>query len=80
MALCINPLIGAIAAGCAAVIKPSEVSPACSALFARLVPRYLSPEVFACVEGGPVETQALLKLQWDHIFYTVRTFVTVLCV
>ena len=37
--LCLSPLIGAIAAGNCAVIKPSEVSPASSALLAELIPK-----------------------------------------
>ncbi|MGH3745650.1 MAG: aldehyde dehydrogenase family protein [Mycobacteriales bacterium] len=64
------PVGAAIAAGCCAVLKPSELAPATSALFARLVPRYLDPDAFAVAEGGVPETQALLEQRWDTIFYT----------
>ncbi|KDQ10043.1 hypothetical protein BOTBODRAFT_137325 [Botryobasidium botryosum FD-172 SS1] len=65
-----RPVIGAIAAGCAAVIKPSELTPATSSLFAELLPKYLDPELYAIVNGGVAESTKLLELQWDHIMYT----------
>ncbi|KAH7886563.1 Aldehyde/histidinol dehydrogenase [Phlebopus sp. FC_14] len=65
-----SPLIGAIAAGCTVAIKPSEQSPACAALMAKLVPQYLDQRAFRVVLGGVEETQHLLKLKWGHIFYT----------
>jgi aldehyde dehydrogenase (NAD+) len=68
--LAMAPLAAAIAAGNAAVVKPSEVTPHVSAALAELLPRYLDPECFAVVEGGVPETQALLAERWDHIFYT----------
>jgi aldehyde dehydrogenase (NAD+) len=64
------PVGAAIAAGCCAVLKPSELAPATSAVFARLVPRYLDTDAFAVVEGAVPETQALLEQRWDTIFYT----------
>ncbi|PNS08128.1 aldehyde dehydrogenase family protein [Solilutibacter silvestris] len=68
--LLLGPLIGAIAAGNAAVLKPSEVSPNVSATLARLVPKYLDNEAIIVVEGGVAETTALLRERFDHIFYT----------
>ena len=64
------PVGAAIAAGNCAVLKPSELAPATSAAFTRLVPRYLDPDAFAVVAGGVPETQALLAQRWDTIFYT----------
>lgn len=64
------PLIGAIAAGNCAIVKPSEVAPATSALLARLLPRYLDPDCIRVVEGAVDETTALLRERFDHIFYT----------
>lgn len=64
------PLAGAIAAGCTCIIKPSEHSPACSAVMADLIPRYLDSEAFAVINGAEVETSRLLELRFDHIFYT----------
>ena len=68
--LLLVPAAGAIAAGCAVVMKPSEVSAATSALLAELTPRYLDTEAIALVEGGVAETTTLLDQKWEHIFYT----------
>ncbi|KAG6374211.1 aldehyde dehydrogenase [Boletus reticuloceps] len=68
--LTFQPLIGAIAAGCCAAIKPSEVSPHLSQLISDLLPKYLDPSAYQIVNGAVPETTKLLELQWDHIFYT----------
>ncbi|HJE56927.1 MAG TPA: aldehyde dehydrogenase family protein [Nocardiopsis listeri] len=68
--LALAPLVGAIAAGNSAVIKPSELAPATSGVLAELVPRYLDTEAVAVVEGGVPESTALLEERFDHIFYT----------
>lgn len=68
--LLLVPAAGAIAAGNAVVMKPSEVSSATSAALARLVPRYLDSSAITLVEGGVPETTALLAQRFDHIFYT----------
>lgn len=68
--LALGPMIGALAAGDAVVLKPSEVAPATSALLARLVPAYLDARSVRVVEGGVPETTALLEQRWDLIFYT----------
>jgi aldehyde dehydrogenase (NAD+) len=65
-----SPLVGAIAAGNTAVIKPSEVAANTSALVAKLLPRYLDPDAFAVIEGGVPETTELLAQRFDHILYT----------
>jgi len=68
--LVLVPLVGALAAGNCAVIKPSELAPATSAFLAATLPRYLDPECVQVVEGGPQESAALLAERWDTIFYT----------
>jgi aldehyde dehydrogenase (NAD+) len=68
--LVMGPLLGAIAAGNCAVLKPSEVSPETSTILARLVPRYMDTDCVAVVEGAIPETTALLEQRFDHIFYT----------
>ncbi len=68
--LLLSPLVGAIAAGNCAVLKPSEVTPHVSDLIGRLVPQYLDPECVAVVQGGVDETSALLRERFDHILYT----------
>ncbi len=68
--LLLAPLVGALAAGNVAVLKPSELSPATSAVMARLVPEYLDREAVIVLEGGVEETQEILGLQFDSIFFT----------
>lgn len=68
--LVLGPLIGAIAAGNCAVIKPSEHAPASSALLAGLIPEYLDQGAFAVVEGEAQVTQDLLDQALDHVFFT----------
>lgn len=68
--LALSPAIGAIAAGNAVVIKPSELAPAVSHALATLVPLYLDRRAVAVVEGAVPETTELLEQRFDHIFYT----------
>jgi aldehyde dehydrogenase (NAD+) len=68
--LVLAPLVGAVAAGNCAVMKPSEHTPACSALLAKLVPQYLDAEAVAVVEGAADATQGLLDQALDHCFFT----------
>lgn len=68
--LLLVPVAGAIAAGNAVVMKPSEVTESTSALLATLVPKYLDSSAIALVEGGVPETTELLTQHFDHIFYT----------
>ncbi|MEN5146486.1 aldehyde dehydrogenase family protein [Brevundimonas diminuta] len=68
--LVLAPLVGAIAAGNCAVIKPSELAPRSSALLKQLVERYLDPRAFAVIEGDADVSTALLDQHFDLIFYT----------
>ncbi|KAF9434624.1 hypothetical protein BGZ76_007702 [Entomortierella beljakovae] len=63
------PLAGAIAAGCTAVVKTSDLAPHTANLLAELFPRYLDIQAFAIINGTVSETTKLLKHKWDHIFY-----------
>ena len=68
--LTLAPYIAALAAGNCALLKPSELSPASSALMASLIPKYLDGDAVAVVEGGKDTASELLSLPFDHIFYT----------
>jgi len=68
--LAIHPIVAAVAAGNCVVLKPSEISAASAACLEKLINKYLDNECVKVVQGRVSETQALLKLQWDHIFFT----------
>lgn len=71
--LTLGPLIGAVAAGNCAVVKPSEHAPAASAALARLLPEYLDPEAVAVVEGDARVTTDLIDCKLDLVFFTGGT-------
>lgn len=66
----LGPLVGAIAAGNTAIIKPSEYCPTVSQALADLLPQYLDTNAFACVNGDQYVAQALLDHRFAHIFFT----------
>lgn len=68
--LCIEPLIGAIAAGNCCVMKPSDDSRYTSALISDLIRECFSEEYVAVVEGGKEENLQLLSQKFDYIFFT----------
>lgn len=68
--LTLMPLVGAIAAGNTAVVKPSAYSQATTALIAKLAADTFPPEYIAVAEGGRSVNQDLLKQHFDYIFFT----------
>lgn len=68
--LAIEPLIGAIAAGNCAVIKPSAYAPATAEVVEKIVKACFSPHFVAVVQGGRAENTALLEQKFDFIFFT----------
>ncbi|GLT66198.1 hypothetical protein SLA2020_385800 [Shorea laevis] len=68
--LSLDPVIGAIAAGNAVVLKPSELAPATSSVLAKLLEKYVDRSAITVVEGAVAETSALLEQKWDKIFFT----------
>ncbi|KAH8925351.1 aldehyde dehydrogenase [Atractiella rhizophila] len=73
--LLLPPLFGAIAAGCTAIIKPSELATHSAELLAELLPKYLDSSCYKLVNGGIQETTALTDRPWDHVFFTGSTTV-----
>lgn len=65
-----SPLVAALAAGNAIVLKPSEVAASTSAALATLLPQYLDNEAVTVVEGDADITTRLLEQRFDHILYT----------
>ncbi len=66
----ISPLIGAIAAGNCAVIKPSELTPAVSNIISKVISDIYEEKYVAVVEGGVEVSQTLLDQDFDKIFFT----------
>jgi len=67
------PLAGILAAGNRAMIKPSEFTPATSALMARMFGGAFSEEEIAVITGGPEVGQAFSALAFDHLIFTGAT-------
>lgn len=73
--LVLAPLVGAIAGGNCAVLKPSELSPHTSAVIATLIRETFPEDFIAVVEGEREAAEALLAEKFDHIFFTGSTVV-----
>ena len=67
------PLIGAIAAGNCAVLKPSEYAPHMSAAMAEIIRNDFGQDYITVTEGGVEVSKALLQEKFDHIFFTGST-------
>ena len=71
--LVLAPLAAAVAAGCCVIVKPSELTPATSGLMAKIIREVFDPEEVTFIQGDAAVTQELLKLPFDHIFFTGST-------
>ncbi|CAI9720204.1 aldehyde dehydrogenase, dimeric NADP-preferring-like [Octopus vulgaris] len=67
--LLFSPLIGILAAGNCAMLKPSEFAPQTSQLIETLIPRYMDTECICVYPGGTEELTDLLDQRFDHIFF-----------
>ncbi|HTV34410.1 MAG TPA: aldehyde dehydrogenase family protein [Methylocella sp.] len=70
VSLLLGPLTSAIAAGCPAVLKPSEMTPATAEIMTRLIKATFDPREVAIFEGDAAVATKLLALPFDHIFFT----------
>ncbi|MEH7203247.1 aldehyde dehydrogenase [Bacillus safensis] len=68
--LALSPLVGAISAGNAVILKPSELTPAVSQVISTIMKRVFQEDHAAVVEGGVYVSTELLKLPFDYIFFT----------
>jgi coniferyl-aldehyde dehydrogenase len=64
------PIAGIVAAGNRVMIRPSELSPASSALMERMISSAFDPSEIAVVTGGPEVAQAFASLPFDHLLFT----------
>ena len=68
--LLLNPLVGAISAGCTAVLKPSPYVPNVSKVIEEMIAETFAQEYIAVVQGNRNVNAALLDQRWDIIFFT----------
>ena len=68
--LLLNPLVGAIGAGCTAVLKQSPYVPNVAEVLGRLIAETFDPEYVAVVQGHREVNSALLRERYDIIFFT----------
>ena len=68
--LAICPLIAAVAAGNSVVVKPSELTPATSAIITKIVAEVFDENHVQVKEGGVTVSQELLAQRWEYIFFT----------
>ena len=68
--LLLNPLVGAISAGCTAVLKPSPYVPNVSRVIGDMIGYTFDERYIAVVQGNRVVNTQLLDLRWDIIFFT----------
>jgi coniferyl-aldehyde dehydrogenase len=73
--LALSPALGAVAAGNRVLLKPSETTPATSALLQELVATYFREDEFAVVTGDAGVGQVFSALPFDHLFFTGSTAV-----
>lgn len=73
--LTLQPLVSALAAGNAAVVKPSEISGATATILADRLSDYLDPDAVRVVVGDVEVGKQLLELPFDHVFFTGSTTV-----
>lgn len=68
--LLVEPLVGAIAAGNCAVLKPSELVPNVSAIVTEMITEIFDPAYVRSVEGGIETNTSLFHAPFDYIFFT----------
>lgn len=71
--LALGPVVSAIAAGNCIIAKPSELAPNTSRFIARMIADLFDENEIAVVEGDKSVAHELLKLPFDHIFFTGST-------
>lgn len=71
--LTLGPAVGAIAAGNAVILKPSEIAAASAHVMADLVPKYLDSDAIAVVEGDGATSQELIAQGLDRVLFTGGT-------
>ncbi len=73
--LSLGPVVGAMAAGCTIILKPSEIAMHSAQAMEHIINTTFDPEYCTVILGGIAETSALLEHKFDKIFFTGSTHV-----
>jgi len=73
--LLINPLVGAISAGCCSILKPSPYTPTVAKVMEDMISDTFNPEYIAVTQGSRVVNEFLFQQRFDVIFYTGSSYV-----
>lgn len=70
--LLISPLVGAIAGGNCAILKPSEETPRMAAVIEQMITEFFPPEYISVVQGNGAEVvpELMDQFRFDHVFFT----------
>lgn len=68
--LLLNPLVGAISAGCTAILKPSPYVPNVSNVLAEMIEKYFNKNYIAIIQGNREVNALLFEERFDIIFFT----------
>lgn len=68
--LCVQPMVGALAAGNTVIMKPSSLNPAVGKVIEKIAREFFSPDVFRVFLGSTEVTDTLMEEKFDHIFFT----------
>ncbi len=68
--LLLNPLVGAISAGCTAILKPSPYVPNVSNILAEMIEKYFNKNYIAIIQGNREVNALLFEERFDIIFFT----------
>ena len=68
--LLLNPLVGAISAGCTSVLKPSPYTPNVARVVEQMISATFDEKYIAIVQGNRDVNTALLEQRYDIIFFT----------
>lgn len=70
MHLLLNPLVGAISAGCCAMLKPATYSSNTAKILEKLITETFPKEYISIIQGGREVNEIVLKERFDLIFFT----------
>jgi aldehyde dehydrogenase (NAD+) len=68
--LSLEPLVGALAAGNAVALKPSELAPATAKFLGDNVGKYMDATAVKVIQGGPEVGEQLMEHRWDKVLFT----------